>query len=126
LWRVESIAAATATSTNNPHRLATTQLNLTNQPPSPPSIKAIELPLILKRLPSMLCPLTEDSSTIEVLHTLANLSVNVDSAGRIHFAETYIAIIQFGECQQQHEQRRVPTLPSFCSRGEKKMRGGGS
>jgi hypothetical protein len=57
-------------------------------------IKAIELPLILRRLPDKLCPLNESSTSIDVIRTLANLTINVDSQGRIHFAETYIALIQ--------------------------------
>ena len=58
-------------------------------------VLAIELPQILRRLPPDLCPLNDGSSTAEVIRTLARMSVNVDSRGRIHFAETYIAVIQF-------------------------------
>jgi hypothetical protein len=58
-------------------------------------IKAIELPLILRRLPDSLCPLDDKSTSTDVIRTLGHLSVNVDSEGRIHFAETYIALIQY-------------------------------
>jgi hypothetical protein len=58
-------------------------------------IKAVELPLILRRLPQELCVLDENSDSVAVIRCLANLSVNVDRRGNIHFAETYIAVVQY-------------------------------
>jgi len=63
-------------------------------------IKAVELPLILRRLPNSLCPLDDDSSSTDVIRTLAQLTVNVDFQGRVHFAETYIALITYAYNRQ--------------------------
>lgn len=58
-------------------------------------IKAVELPLILRRLPEELCVLDDQSDSVAMLRCLSHLSVNVDLRGNIHFAETYIAIVQY-------------------------------
>ena len=70
-------------------------------------IAAVELPVILRKLPQNLCELTPDSSKVEVMRMLANFPINVNEEGQIHFAETFIAILQYYP--------RVST-PSSCLR----------
>ena len=65
-------------------------------------IKAVELPLILRRLPPDLCSLDINSNSVDVIRELGQMRINVDHLGRIHFAETFIALIQYSYNRQLH------------------------
>jgi hypothetical protein len=68
-------------------------------------IMAIELPMLLKRLPVDLSPLVSESSSADIIRTLAKLQISVDSFGQVHFAETYIALIRYAYWLQIEQQR---------------------
>lgn len=71
-------------------------------------ITAVQLTIVLRRMPKDICPLGPTASAAAMIRVLRRLRVNVNDQGQVHFAESFIALIQLAyNCEIEKQQKRV-------------------